>query len=150
VKPRSWQAWDFCWGVMIDVPVTTTSTTDSMWESPPYRLVKFSLRKTEAAPDFPARLFCAPLRLPASKGASGDKKGAFSKKLMTVPDKYVKIEYIRQIIQETRDRIMAKALIVDDSKFMRRIIRAALEEGGHFRHGRGRERGGRHRRLQKT
>jgi two-component system chemotaxis response regulator CheY len=26
---------------------------------------------------------------------------------------------------------MAKALIVDDSKFMRRIIRAALEEGGH-------------------
>jgi len=26
---------------------------------------------------------------------------------------------------------MAKGLIVDDSKFMRRIIRGALEEGGH-------------------
>ncbi|PKL40089.1 MAG: two-component system response regulator [Spirochaetae bacterium HGW-Spirochaetae-1] len=26
---------------------------------------------------------------------------------------------------------MAKALIVDDSKFMRRIIRSTLEEGGH-------------------
>lgn len=26
---------------------------------------------------------------------------------------------------------MAKALIVDDSKFMRKIIRQALEEGGH-------------------